>query len=207
MIVPRFAERLAARKNAALLRSLRESPMSAARPETASARPGIDDAFHRLYAELKRLARAQRQRRGDTLNTTGLVHDLYLSLAARDDLDLREPARFYAYAAKAMRHLLVDRARARARLKSGGDQVLVELPRDDDTVLAGWIDSPERAFELDSAIHALEREDARAAQVVELYLFGGLTLERIAELHGLSTRTVDRDWRFARAYLQRALAP
>ncbi|MBK7145513.1 MAG: sigma-70 family RNA polymerase sigma factor [Xanthomonadales bacterium] len=207
MIAPRIAERLAARKNAALLRCLRESPMSDARPETVSSRPGIDDAFHRLYAELKRLARAQRRRRGDTLNTTGLVHDLYLSLAARDDLDLREPVRFYAYAAKAMRHLLVDRARARARLKSGGDQILVELPHDDETLLAGWLDAPERAFELDSAINALEREDARAADVVELYLFGGLTLERIATMHGLSTRTVDRDWRFARAYLQQALAP
>ncbi|MBK6728647.1 MAG: sigma-70 family RNA polymerase sigma factor [Xanthomonadales bacterium] len=207
MIAPRIAERLAARKNAALLRCLRESPMSDARPETVSSRPGIDDAFHRLYAELKRLARAQRRRRGDTLNTTGLVHDLYLSLAARDDLDLREPVRFYAYAAKAMRHLLVDRARARARLKSGGDQILVELPHDDETLLAGWLDTPERAFELDSAINALEREDARAADVVELYLFGGLTLERIATMHGLSTRTVDRDWRFARAYLQQALAP
>lgn len=207
MIAPRFAERLAARKNAALLHSLCESSMTDARPVTASVRPAIDDAFHRLYAELKRLARAQRRRRGDTLNTTGLVHDLYLSLAARDDLDLCEPVRFYAYAAKAMRHLLVDRARARARLKSGGDQILVELPHDDETMLADWLDNPERAFELDSAINALEREDARAAEVVELYLFGGLTLERIATMHGLSTRTVDRDWRFARAYLQQALAP
>ena len=207
MIASRFAERLAARKNAALLRCLRESPMPDTRPETPSSRPGIDDAFHRLYAELKRLARAQRRRRGDTLNTTGLVHDLYLSLAAREDLDLREPVRFYAYAAKAMRHLLVDRARARARLKSGGDQILVELTHDDETLLAGWLDTPERAFELDSDINALEREDARAAEVVELYLFGGLTLERIAEMHALSTRTVDRDWRFARAFLQQALAP
>jgi len=206
MIVPRATERLVACKNAGLLRCLRESPMSEATPGTLSSRSGIDDAFHRLYAELKRLARSQR-RHGDTLNTTGLVHDLYLSLAKREDLDLREPARFYAYAAKAMRHLLIDRARARARLKSGGDHILVEVPHDDETILAGWLVSPERAFELDSAINALEHEDARAAEVVELYLFGGLTLERIAAMRGLSTRTVDRDWRFARAFLQQALAP
>ena len=84
-------------------------------PNTVSATPnalGIDDAFVRLYAELKRIARAQRRRRGDTLNTTALVHDLYLSMAARREFDLGDPARLYAYAAKAMRHLLIDRCRA-----------------------------------------------------------------------------------------------
>lgn len=168
---------------------------------------GIDDAFVRLYADLKRIARAQRRRRSDTLNTTALVHDLYLSMAARNEIDLNDPGHFYAYAAKAMRHLLIDRARARSRQKSGGDYLQVELPTDDGGVLDALMAGPERAFELDSALHALEREDARAAEVVELYLFGGLTLDRIADLRGLSTRTVDRDWRFARAFLKKALSP
>ena len=169
--------------------------------------PDVDDVFVRLYAQLKQLAQSQRRRRGDTLNTTALVHDLYLSLAARDDLDLRDPARFYGYAAKAMRHLLIDRARTRARLKSGGDLIRVDWPTGDGGVMETLMASPERTFELDRALQALAREDVRAAEVVELYLFGGLTLERIAELRGLSTRTVDRDWRFARAFLQQALSP
>jgi len=144
------------------------SPM----PNTVSATPnalGIDDAFVRLYAELKRIARAQRRRRGDTLNTTALVHDLYLSMAARREFDLGDPARLYAYAAKAMRHLLIDRARARARLKSGGDLIAIELPGDGQGLLDPLIAHPERAFELDSALSALAHEDARAAEVVELY--------------------------------------
>ena len=175
-------------------------------PEIATR--GVDRRFIALYAELKRIARAQRRRSGgDTMNTTALVHDLYLQMARRGDIDFREEVSFYAYAAKAMRHLLVDRARARARLKSGGDQIHIDLPHDEEGVFAGCLASSERAFELDSAINALEREDARAAQVVELYLFGGLTLERIASIHDLSTRTVDRDWRFARAFLQQALSP
>lgn len=167
---------------------------------------GVDDAFNRLYAELKRLAHVQRRKRADSLNTTALVHDLYLSLASRGELDVSETSRFYAYAAKAMRHLLIDRARARARLKFGGDQIQVEFPSDDSWSMDGLISSPERAFELDSAITALELEDARAAEVVELYLFAGLSIERIAEMHGLSARTVVRDWRFARAFLQQALS-
>jgi RNA polymerase sigma factor (TIGR02999 family) len=106
-----------------------------------------------------------------------------------------------------MRHLLIDRARTRARLKSGGDLIRVDWPTGDGGVMETLMASPERTFELDSALQALAREDVRAAEVVELYLFGGLTLERIAELRGLSTRTVDRDWRFARAFLQQALSP
>lgn len=192
------------RKNAAPLQLIREPPMA---DPVSPPLPPVDEVFSRLYAQLKLLARSQRRRRGDTLNTTALVHDLYLSLAARSDLDLSDPARFYAYAAKAMRHLLIDRARARTRLKSGGDLIAVELPSDEQGLLDPLMAHPERAFELDSALSALAQEDARAAEVVELYLFGGLGIERIAELHGLSTRTVNRDWRFARAFLQKALLP
>jgi len=192
------------RQNAPSRRPGSDPTMTESLPASA---PDVDDVFVRLYAQLKQLAQSQRRRRGDTLNTTALVHDLYLSLAARDDLDLRDPARFYGYAAKAMRHLLIDRARTRARLKSGGDLIRVDWPTGDGGVMETLMASPERTFELDSALQALAREDVRAAEVVELYLFGGLTLERIAELRGLSTRTVDRDWRFARAFLQQALSP
>ena len=170
----------------------------------------IDQQFAQLYAELKRLAHAQRRAEApDTLNTTALVHDLYLQRADRTDLDFREPARFYAYAAKAMRHLLIDRARARARIKVGGDQVRVDIDAQttDEWSVDALIGDAATAMELDSALNALQREDVRAAEIVELYLFAGLTIERIAEVRQLSTRTVDRDWRFARAFLQAALNP
>ncbi|WP_170113059.1 ECF-type sigma factor [Ahniella affigens] len=153
-----------------------------------------------LYQELKRLAHAERRRgHAVTLNTTALVHDLYLDLAARNTLQFESRRQFYAYAAKAMRHLLIDQARNRARLKAGG-----EWQR------ADWEDLPfdlataplQDALELDSALQALSREDPRAADVVELHVFAGLSIEQIAELLNVSTRTVDRDWRFARAFLK-----
>jgi RNA polymerase sigma factor (TIGR02999 family) len=155
-----------------------------------------------LYHELKRLARAQRHRLNHpTLNTTALVHDLYLDLAGREPLRFDNRQKFYAYAAKAMRHLLVDRARAKARYKAGGDLLRVDAEEIDFQVQGAPIQD---ALELDSALNALGSEDERAARIVELHVFVGLPIEQIAELLALSTRTVDRDWQFARAFLKTA---
>lgn len=153
-----------------------------------------------LYHELKRLARAERRRdQSVTLNTTALVHDLYLDLAARKALQFDNKRQFYAYAAKAMRHLLIDQARSRSRLKAGGNWQRADT---DDLAIDLATAPLQDALELDSALQALCREDARAAEVVELHVFAGLSIAQIAELFDVSTRTVDRDWRFARAFLK-----
>ena len=160
---------------------------------------GLDPQFADVYLRLKAMAGRQRLRGGapDTLCTTELVHEVYLRM---DDASCRpgHQAQFFAYAARAMRHILTDAARRRLQLKRGGDQTRLEL--DDSAVDAVHID-PHLALHLDQALLALEREDARAAQVVELHYFAGLDLGQVAQTLGIARRTVDRDWRYARAFL------
>ena len=161
-----------------------------------------DELVGLFYEELKRIAR--KQRRGDpgTTNTTMLVHELYLQIANRSELKFEQPVQFYAYAAQAMRHLLVDRARTRGRLKAGGGQERVTL--DDsiaDQVQLKWM----HALELDAALTRLAAVDERSARLVGLHFFAGQSFDRIAELLGTSRRTVFRDWEFARAFLLREL--
>jgi RNA polymerase sigma factor (TIGR02999 family) len=164
-------------------------------PTPAPAEP--DELFSAVYDDLRRIARRQRGP-GDTLNTTALVHELYLRMAEGASPSFADRRQFYVYAARAMRHLLVDRARHRLRDKAGGRHAHIDLDAVADAVS---IDARE-ALELDDALRRLETEDARAAQVVELHYFGGLPLERIAELFGVVRRTIDRDLSFARAYLK-----
>jgi RNA polymerase sigma factor (TIGR02999 family) len=155
-----------------------------------------------FYEELKQIARKQRRGDPDTTNTTVLVHDLYLQIANRGGLHFEKPVQFYAYAAQAMRHMLVDRARARGRIKAGGDQERVPLDdamADEVQLLSG------QAIDLDAALTKLERVDERAARLVELHFFAGQSFDRIAELLETSRRTVFRDWEFARAFLLREL--
>ncbi len=162
-----------------------------------------DAAFGRVYEHLRRIAQRERGRvdAAATLNTTALVHETWLDLCAERDQTLA-PRDFFAYAATAMRHLLIDHARRSARPKHGGDLVRADLEeREGGEVL---IDAAQ-ALELDAALRELAAADARAAQVVELHYFAGLELPRIAELMGVSTRTVNRDWRFARAWLHERL--
>jgi len=101
-----------------------------------------------------------------------------------------------------MRHLLSDRARDRLRLRAGGDQARITLTGGDMQLA---IDSAEQALALDAALESLALADARAAQVLELHYFAGLTVKQIADTLQLATSTVDRDWRFARAFLKDAL--
>lgn len=162
-----------------------------------------DVLFTQVYDRLKAMAsrRLAGQRHG-TLATTELVHELYLRIGDRDDLKFEAPAQFFAYAARAMRHLLMNRARDRLRLRAGGQWLRVTLD-DHDSRLA--IDTAEQALALDAALEALAQEDARAAQVVELRYFAGMSLEQVAESLGCARRTVDRDWRFARAFIKARL--
>lgn len=142
--------------------------------------------------------RQLRQHERGTLDTTALVHELYLRVSAHPDLAFAHPGQFFAYAARAMRHILTDAARRRIQIKRGGDQSRLDLS--DPAVEAVHLDAG-LALQLDQALAALEREDARAAQVVELHFFGGLDLQQVADILGVARRTVDRDWRFARASL------
>ncbi|HKZ12161.1 MAG TPA: ECF-type sigma factor [Rhodanobacteraceae bacterium] len=160
-----------------------------------------DALFVEVYARLKAMAsrRLAGQRRNGTLETTELVHELYLRMGDRSALHFQEPAQFFAYAARAMRHLLINRARDRLRLRAGGQWNRVTL---DDHNLQLAIATAEQALALDAALDALEQNDARAARVVELRYFAGLSLEQVAATLGLTRRTIDRDWRFARAFIK-----
>lgn len=155
--------------------------------------------FAQLYRELRRLAHGAIAS-GDTLDTTALVHELYLRLADRSDLRFGDARAFHAYAARAMRSLLVDRARQRQRLKRGGAEgTLVLDEQAADAAVQVHIDA---ALEMDELLRRLAAEHARSAQVLELHYFAGLSGERIADLLGLNRRTVVRDLEFARAWIR-----
>jgi len=158
-----------------------------------------DPLFIDVYTRLKAMASRQRLRSGSpsTLCTTELVHEAYIRMGELDNR-FEKPVQFFAYAARAMRHILTDAARRRIQPKRGGDQV--RLTMWDPSVDSVQID-PQLALELDSALDALEREDERAAQVIELHYFAGLDLQQVADILGVVRRTVDRDWRYARAFL------
>jgi RNA polymerase sigma factor (TIGR02999 family) len=167
-------------------------------------RGAVDRLFALVYGELRRLAHRQlgREIPHGTLRTTALVHEVYIKLANREALEVRDRAHFFALAARAMRNVLVDYARERQALKRGGGVVPLEL---DETLLPGLGDSRD-IIELDGALSKLGALDERLAQLVELRFFVGLSEEEIGELLTVSSRTVRRDWRRARAFLHEALA-
>jgi RNA polymerase sigma factor (TIGR02999 family) len=169
----------------------------------AGRRDAADALFERLYDELRRLAHARlgAHAPGATLDTTGLVHEAYLRLVDRTRATPSDRAHFLALAARAMRFVLIDRARARAREKRGGPDAAV--PLDDAEVAAD-----ERAADvlaLDEALERLRDYAPRLAEVVEYRFFGGLNYEEVAEATGRSVATVERDWVRARVWLYRAL--
>ncbi|ANB18201.1 RNA polymerase, sigma-24 subunit, ECF subfamily [Dokdonella koreensis DS-123] len=169
--------------------------------------PTSDDApplsFEAVYDRLKKLAHRQlgRGARG-TLDTTALVHELYLRMGDADRRFERS-AQFYFYAARAMRHLLINRARDRKRLKAGGDWVRVTLGDAAEAALA--VEGADKAFAIEEALAQMEASEPRAARVFELRYFAGLGADEIAELVGVTRRTIDRDWRYARAFLLAAI--
>lgn len=167
----------------------------------APAPRSTDAMFSAVYARLKAMAGRQlaREPRGATLDTTMLVHELYLRVNANRALAFEHDAQFFSYAARAMRHLLLDRARDRLRLRAGGDWQRVTLTGGDETLA---LETAEQALALDAALERLAAADARAARVVELRYFAGLTAEQAADVLQLARRTVDRDWRFACAFLR-----
>jgi len=156
-----------------------------------------------IYGELRRIARRSmnRQDPSHTLQTTALVHEAYMRLTGDSGRQWENRAHFFGVAAKAMRHVLVDYARARATDKRGGPHKPLRL--EDAGVISG--DRMAEVIALDDALTALSKLHARQSQVVELRFFGGCSVEETAETLKISPETVMRDWRAARAWLYREL--
>lgn len=165
---------------------------------------GADALLEVVYDELRRLAAGllKQEPVGHTLQPTALVHEVFLKLVDQNDVDFNGRSHFFAISAQAMRRILVDHARGKGRAKRGGKFHRVDLdesrmvsPRRVDDVLA-----------IDEALERLAKIDARQARVVELRFFGGLTVEETAAAMGLSKRTIENEWKFARAWLRRELS-
>jgi RNA polymerase sigma factor (TIGR02999 family) len=160
-----------------------------------------------LYAELKTLAaRAmRRERKGHTLQTTALVHEAWMRVAGQRNLDLANRDQVLAIAARMMRRVLVDHARRRQAVKRNGEEGVRELPEFELGAEAPGVASGD-IIALDGALSRLETLSPRQAQVVDLKFFAGLELEEISAALGIARPTVVRDWRMARAWLERELS-
>jgi RNA polymerase sigma-70 factor, ECF subfamily len=158
----------------------------------------LEDLIKLAYPELRRLARHYMgmERSDHTLQPTALVHEAYLRLVGGDSMDYRDHSHFFAAAARIMRNLLVDHARARLMAKRNAG-IKVHL---DEALPVAACDSSEFLV-LDAALEKLAQFDERQSRVVELRYFGGLANEEIASLLGISERTVKREWRMAKAWL------
>lgn len=165
-----------------------------------------DELFPLVYNELRRLAQWQMGNdSGNTLQPTALVHEAYLRLVDRSESGWRGRTHFIAFASKVMRNLLVDQARRRASAKRGGDQRRVTLAEPVSPFENRDLDT-DQLLHLTSALDRLSLEDPRAAHIVELRYFGGLKVSEVAELLGVSKRTVEGHWTHARAWLFRELS-
>jgi RNA polymerase sigma factor (TIGR02999 family) len=156
------------------------------------------------YPELHRIAQRclNNERPGHTIQATALVNEAYLKLLDIEQIEWHDRAHFFAMGARIMRRILVDYARAKGYAKRGGAAQRVELT---ETIVVAPDLSPDLQ-RLDDALKALEKQDARKAQVVEMRYFGGLTAEESAAVLGISTQSVHRDWSLAKAWLAREMA-
>ena len=170
-------------------------------------RAGDRDALNLLmplvYERLRAMAHARLSGRdpGASLDTTGLVHEAYLRLIDQSRAEWRDRSHFFAVAATAMRQIVVDRARRRGAAKRGG-AVRPELL---DDARAGTAARTEEILAVDEALTQLGALNERLVKMVELRFFAGLSIEEVGEVLGLDARTINRDWRVARALLYRAL--
>lgn len=166
-----------------------------------------DELMEIVYGDLRRLAASylRRERSDHTLSATALVHEAYERLVDQTRIDWQGRTHFFAIAAQAMRRILVDSARRRARAKRGGGWYQVGL--ESVPAPAGSADfSAEDLLTFDEVLARLTALDARQGQVVELRIFGGMTVEEVAAVLGVSKRSVDRDWTHAQSWLRRELA-
>ena len=169
--------------------------LAAGRPEAAA------DLLPLVYEELRRFARAQmaRLRPGETLQPTALVHEAYLDLVGQADPGWNGRGHFFAAAARAMREIIVEHVRRKSAQKRGGGRVTDDLDAAA-SVAAGEL-GIEDVLAVDAALRTLTTTHPRHAELVVMRYFGGLTAEETAEALGVTVRTVERDFRFARAYL------
>jgi RNA polymerase sigma factor (TIGR02999 family) len=166
-----------------------------------------DKLFQLVYSELRAIAsrQLQRERPGQMLQTTALVHEAFLKLSQAHGgrLAWESEEHFLRAASGAMRRILVDQARARRRIKRGGGKPV--LPLDDAQVELAQLELPEFLPDLDEALRRLAEIDPTAAELVQLRFFGGLTNQQAAQNVGISARSADRIWQFARAWLYDSL--
>jgi RNA polymerase sigma factor (TIGR02999 family) len=169
-----------------------------------------DQLLPLVYDELRRLAaeKMAQEKPGQTLQATALVHEAYLRLVASPGRESGESepkwksrGHFFAAAAEAMRHILVDRARRKRSRKRGGDRARVEFDQADLAIAQ----EPEEVLAVDEALAGLAAADAQAAELVKLRYFAGLSIPEAAKVLNLSPRSADRLWAYARAWLQRAI--
>ena len=157
-----------------------------------------------IYRELRRMAAGliRREREGQTLEPTALVHEVYLKLIDVRKVEWTGKAHFYGACAQIMRRILVDAARKRSTSKRGGGLKRIDI----DAALDVSSRKDARLLALDDALNQLQQADPRRAQIVELRYFGGLTVEETAAVLKVSAETVTRDWRLARGWLMAELA-
>lgn len=156
-----------------------------------------------VYADLKRMAHARlygSRSLGD-LDTTALVHESFLRLTQLGQLQLSDRPAFFGYVGRVMRNVVIDHVREQRSQKRGGDLTLVTLT----TGIEGEVFDDERLLAMDAALTALERIEPAYHHLVELRYFAGLSVREVAELRGTSTRTVEREWGKARAFLQKLM--
>jgi RNA polymerase sigma factor (TIGR02999 family) len=186
--------------------------MTEADPKTVTrlldaARDGDSQAADQLlplvYEELRRLARSRlaKESPGQTLQATELVHEAFLRLVGTADPGWESRAHFFGAAARAMRQILIDRARRKAAQKYGGDQQRASADDSDIVIQPPSVD----LLALDEALGKLEARDPRKARIVELRYFAGFNEEETAEVLGVTSRTIQREWRFIRTWLHREL--
>jgi RNA polymerase sigma-70 factor (ECF subfamily) len=159
----------------------------------------LEQLTPRVYRELRRVAAhlLQNERPGHTLQSTDLVHEVYLRLVNAGEVEWQHRAHFFAVSATLMRRILLDRARRKAAAKRGGNAQPLDL---DKTVDVAQTQARE-LLALDDALEALAEVDPRKARIVELRFFGGLSVKETAEVVKVSSDTVMRDWKLARAWL------
>lgn len=165
--------------------------------------PPVREVFEAIYDHLRSLAGAMGQDRAMvTIQPTELVHEVFLRMSKARSLEWKDEAHFRAIAARAMRQVLIDRARARLAVRRGGGLERVTLSGLDDPASLGDVD----LLDLDKALTELEQMDPRRAHLVVLRIFGGLVERELAQELGLSERSVRREWRVARAWLAMRLS-
>lgn len=165
-------------------------------------REAFDHLIALVYPSLQQIARAQLRgrRAGETVNTTGLVHEAYLKLVRYEDVTWKGRAHFFGAAAQTMRRILIDFARARLADKREGERVTVTLSGIESNI------SLERLIEIDDALERMNVIRPRWVKIVESRYFAGLSIQETAEVLGISHGTVSNDWRMARAWLLRELS-